>query len=141
MTMPWWAERLRVRMIHELGGYTAEDEEAEVDTALRYGKCQRKDDFEEFSTVVWFDGFDATLDPLRISRAKDVALKGIVKQLEASKYVKYRIIPWLGGRQALQTKILVTVPHDWSCVDDEKAERLYSKLLLQEVERCKNAKR
>lgn len=23
MTMPYWAERLRVRMIHELGGYTA----------------------------------------------------------------------------------------------------------------------
>lgn len=25
MTMPYWAERLRVRMIHELGGYTDED--------------------------------------------------------------------------------------------------------------------
>ena len=104
MTMPYWAERLRVRLIHELGGYTAEDVEAEVDTALRYGKPQRKADFVELSNVADFNGFDATLDPSRISRMKDVAL-----------------------------------PHDWSRVDDEMAEKLYSN--LQEVERCKNAKR
>jgi hypothetical protein len=141
MTMPYWAERLRIRLIHELGGYTAEDVEAEVDTALRYGKPQRKADFVELSNVADFNGFDATLDPSRISRMKDVALGGIAKKLKESKYVRYRIVPWLGGRQALQAKILVTVPHDWSRVDDEMAEKLYSKLLLQEVERCKNAKR
>ena len=128
MTMPYWAERLRIRLIHELGGYTAEDVEAEVDTALRYGKPQRKADFVELSNVADFNGFDA-------------ALGGIAKKLKESKYVRYRIVPWLGGRQALQAKILVTVPHDWSRVDDEMAEKLYSKLLLQEVERCKNAKR
>lgn len=31
MTMPYWAERLRVRLIHELGGYTAEDVTYECD--------------------------------------------------------------------------------------------------------------
>ena len=30
MTMPYWAERLRVRMIHELGGYTDEEVDAEI---------------------------------------------------------------------------------------------------------------
>lgn len=30
MTMPYWAERLRVRMIHELGGYTDEDVAKEI---------------------------------------------------------------------------------------------------------------
>ena len=35
MTMPYWAERLRVRMIHELGGYTDEDVDAEIYRATR----------------------------------------------------------------------------------------------------------
>lgn len=35
MTMPCWAEHLRVRMIHELGGYTDEDVAGEIYRATR----------------------------------------------------------------------------------------------------------
>lgn len=35
MTMPYWAERLRVRMIHELGGYTDEDVAGEIYRSTR----------------------------------------------------------------------------------------------------------
>ena len=145
MTMPYWTERLRVRMIHELGGYTAEDVDAEVDVALRYDKQSRKADFVEICGVAALDGIYDTLDPLRIIHAKNAALEGIAKELRDSKAVHYRIIPWEDKNQALLARCLCAVPNNTEGVDNDEVEAiindLNTKRILEEMKRYQNEKR
>lgn len=145
MTMPYWAERLRARMIHELGGYTGEDVDAEVDVALRYDKQSRKADFVEISGAAALDGIYDTLDPLRIISAKNAALDGIAKELRDSKTVRYRIIPWEGGTQALLAQCLVAAPSNAAGIDNDAVKSIFNdintKRILKEMERWQNEKR
>lgn len=62
MTMPYWAERLRVRLIHELGGYTAEDI-ALSDIAFRL----KRRGVAQFCVIPWVEGAYALKATLRVA--------------------------------------------------------------------------
>lgn len=112
MTMPYWAERLRVRLIHELGGYTKEDVDANIDHAINYERTSRKNSFLECCALVSLDGKGfAMLDSCQIERAKDVALADIIKELKKSNAVRYRVVPGVSTPYALQASILIKMPN------------------------------
>lgn len=113
MDIPYWADRLRDRMIRKLGGYTAQDVAKEVyqvtcDTPL----CKvEKFKTEEYQTIVGLGGpAFAPPDKKRVERAKDEALLYLGACLMQSKAVQYRTIPWPNGEYGLQVKIRVAVP-------------------------------
>ena len=114
MTMPYWAERLRVRMIHELGGYTAEDVAKEIYEATRATPPCKSETFrlEEYQAVVptgatAYGPPDAEL----LDRAKDVALLDLARcRLKISNAVQYSIVPWWDGTYALKATLRVAVP-------------------------------
>lgn len=116
MIMPSWAERLRVRMIHELGGYTAEDVDAEVDVALRYDKqppCKSETvRIEEYQSLIRLGGTAfAPPDEELVDRVKDSALLNLARcRLKNSNAVQYCIIPWRDGTYALKATLRVAVP-------------------------------
>ena len=114
MTMPCWAERLRVRMIHELGGYTDEDVAKEIYEATRATPPCKAETFriEEYQAVVRTDGTAfAPPDAELIDRVKDSALLDMAKHLKNSSAVRYRIVPWWDGTYALKATLRVAVPN------------------------------
>lgn len=85
MTMPYWAERLRVRLIHELCGYTAEDVAKEIYEATRATPFCKSETFmvEEYQAVIRLGGNAfAPPDAELLDRAKDVALSDIAFRLK-----------------------------------------------------------
>lgn len=113
MNMPCWAERLRVRMIHELGGYTDEDVDAEIYRATRATPPCKSETFriEEYQAVVRLGGTAyAPADAKQIDSAKEAALLDMAKHLKNSSAVRYRIVPWWDGTYALEATLRVAVP-------------------------------
>ena len=113
MTMPYWAERLRVRMIHELGGYTAEDVAKEVYEATRAEPPCKEETFriDEYRSVVSLGGTAyAPADAGRLDSAKETAMLDMATRLKNSNAVRYLIIPWWDGTYALQATLRVAVP-------------------------------
>lgn len=113
MTMPYWAERLRVRMIHELGGYTAEDVAKEIYEATRATPPCKSETFrvEEYRSVVSLGSTAyAPADAKQIDSAKEGALLNMAKCLKNSNAVRYLIIPWWDGTYALKATLRVAVP-------------------------------
>lgn len=113
MTMPCWAERLRVRMIHELGGYTDEDVDAEIYRATRATPPCKSETFriEEYQAVVRLGGTAfAQPDAELIDRVKDSALLDLARcRLKNSNAVQYCVIPWWDGGYALKATLRVAV--------------------------------
>lgn len=114
MTMPYWAERLRVRMIHELGGYTDEDVDAEIYRATRATPPCKSETFriEEYQAVIRLGGTAfAPPDAELIDRVKDSALLDLARcRLKNSNAVQYCVIPWWDGGYALKATLRVAVP-------------------------------
>lgn len=113
MDMPYWADRLRVRLIHELGGYTEEDVAAEIYRATPPCKSETFK-LEEYFGVVSLGGtvFNPPADPHLIDSAKDAVMLDISARLKRSNAVRYRVIPWWDGSYALQATIRIAVPED-----------------------------
>ena len=112
MTMPYWAERLRVRMIHELGGYTAEDVAKEIYEATRATPPCKSETFrvEEYQAVVSTGGTAfAPPDAELIDSAKDVALSDIAFRLKRRGVAQFCVIPWVDGTYALKATLHVAV--------------------------------
>lgn len=87
MTMPCWAERLRVRMIHELGGYTDEDVAKEIYEATCATPPCKEETFriEEYRSVVALGSTAyAPADAKQIDSAKEAALLDMAKSDIAS---------------------------------------------------------
>lgn len=116
MDMPYWAERLRVRLIHELGGYTDEDVAEEIYRAARATPPCKSETFKlaEYYGVVSLGGtaFNPPADPHLIDSAKGAVMHDISTHLKSSNAVQYRVIPWWDGSYALQATIRVAVPED-----------------------------
>ena len=113
MTMPYWAERLRVRMIHELGGYTADDVAKEIYEATRATPPCKEETFriEEHQAVIRMGGTAfATPDAELIDRVKDSALLDLARcRLKNSNAVQYSIVQWWDGTYALKATLRVAV--------------------------------
>lgn len=113
MTMPYWAERLRVRMIHELGGYTAEDVAKEIYEATRVEPPCKEETFrvEEYQAAIRLGG-NAFVPPDAdlLDRAKDVALSDIAFRLKRRRVAHFCVIPWVDGTYALKATLRVAVP-------------------------------
>lgn len=114
MTTPYWAERLRVRLIHELGGYTAEDVAKKIYEATRATPPCKSETFmvEEYQAVIRLGGNAfAPPDAELIDRVKDSALLDLARcRLKNSNAVQYCIIPWWDGGYALKATLRVAVP-------------------------------
>lgn len=113
MTMPYWAERLRVRLIHELGGYTAEDVAKEIYEATRATPPCKSETFmvEEISSLRRMCGNAfAPPDAELLDRAKDVALSDIAFRLKRRGVAQFCVIPWVDGTYALKATLRVAVP-------------------------------
>lgn len=113
MTMPYWAERLRVRMIHELGGYTDEDVAGEIYRATRAAPPCKAETFriEEYQAVIRLGGTAfAPPDAELIDRAKDVALSDIAFRLKRRGVAQFCVIPWVDGTYAQKATLRVAVP-------------------------------
>ena len=116
MTMPYWAERLRVRMIHELGGYTDEDVTGEIYRATRAALPCKSDTvkIEEYQAIIRLGGTAfAQPDEELVDRVKDSALLDLARcRLKNSNAVQYCIIPWWDGTYALKATLRVAVPEE-----------------------------
>lgn len=113
MTMPYWAERLRVRMIHELGGYTDEDVAGEIYRATRATPPCKSETvrIEEYQSIIRLcDTAFAPPDAELIDRVKDVALSDIAFRLKRRRVAQFCVIPWVDGTYALKATIRVAVP-------------------------------
>lgn len=113
MTMPYWAERLRVRMIHELGGYTDEDVDAEIYRATRATPPCKSETFriEEYQAIIRLGGTAfAQPDEELVDCAKDMALTDISFRIKRHDAVQCCVIPWLDGSYALKATLRVAVP-------------------------------
>lgn len=113
MTMPYWAERLRVRLIYELCGYTAEDVAKEIYEATRATPPCKSETFmvEEYQAVIRLGGNAfAPPDAELLDRAKDVALSDIAFRLKRRGVAQFCVIPWVDGTYALKATLRVAVP-------------------------------
>ena len=115
MDMPYWADRLRVRLIHELGGYTGEDVAKEIYEATRITPPCKSETFriEEYQAAIRLGGNAfAPPDAELLDRAKDVALSDIAIRLKRRGVAQFCVIPWMDGSYALKATLRVAVPED-----------------------------
>lgn len=113
MTMPYWVERLRVRMIHELGGYTAEDVAKEIYEATRAMLPCKEETFRIEDYVGYQQLGDLPFvptDPRQLDRVKEAVITDIALRLKINKVVQYSIVQWWDGTYALKATLRVAVP-------------------------------
>lgn len=104
MTMPYWAERFRVRLIHELGGYTDEDVAEEIYRAARATPPCKSKTFKlaEYYGVVSLGGtaFNPPADPHLIDSAKGASklgtssqtMRSIISKVRHGKLKRYAVV-------------------------------------------------